>query len=103
MSIPNIEEIRAITQKHNEQDVIGYMDQIRTAISNGIQQDARNGHNRHMHSWTTINKMNSTTRSSKNFREAIMRLKKEFEEAGYTVKVVMDGFSETIAAVEIIW
>ena len=47
--------------------------------------------------------MNSTTRSSKNFREAIMRLKKEYEEAGYTVKVVMDGFSETIAAVEIIW
>ena len=103
MSIPNIEEMRTRTQQHNEQDVIDYMDQVRTAISNGLQQDARNGHSRHVHSWTNINKLNSTTRSSKNFREAIMRLKKEFEEAGYIFKVVMDGFSETVAAVEIIW
>lgn len=103
MSIPNIEEMRALAQKRNEQDVIDYMDQVRTAISNGIQQDARNGHSRHMHSWTNVNKLNSTTRSSKNFREAIMQLKKEFEEAGYIVKVIMDGFSETVAAVEIIW
>lgn len=50
MNIPNINEIRKITQEHNEQDVLCYMDKIRTAISNGIQQDARNGYYKHLHS-----------------------------------------------------
>ena len=105
MSIPNINEIRKITQEHNEQDVLCYMDKIRTAISNGIQQDARNGYYKHLHSWTDLGKTNLTIRTSDNFKEALIRVQQEFQNAGYDFEILYVGSHENdvIDMVEVRW
>lgn len=87
MSIPNIEEIRAITKQRNESDIQDYMNQMRTAISNGIQQDARNGNSCHIHTWMDTTKTTLATRSSHNFKKALELLQKEFQEAGYKFQI----------------
>lgn len=105
MNIPNINEIRKITQEHNEQDVLCYMDKIRTAISNGIQQDARNGYYKHLHSWTDLGKTNLTSRASDNFKEALIRIQQEFQNAGYGFEILYAAHHENdvIDMVEIRW
>lgn len=105
MNIPNINEIRKITQEYNEQDVLCYMDKIRTAISNGIQQDARNGYYKHLHSWTELGKTNLTSRASDNFKEALIRIQQEFRNAGYGFEILYAGHREAdiIDMVEIRW
>lgn len=87
MSIPNIEEIRAITRQRNENDIQDYMNKERTAIINGIQQDARSGNSCHIHTWTDTTKTTLATRSSHNFKKALELLQKEFQEAGYKFQI----------------
>ena len=87
MSIPNIEEIRAITKQRNESDIQDYMNKERTAIINGIQQDARSGNSCHIHIWTDTTKTTLATRSSHNFKKALELLQKEFQEAGYKFQI----------------
>lgn len=92
--IPNIAEIQAISEERKRQDVKAYMDQIRTAMVNGIQQDARNGHDRHIHTWMDTSKTNLTTRTSKNFHAALKQLQQEFEAEGYRFCINYDGTYE---------
>ena len=87
MGIPNIEEIRAITKQRNENDIQDYMNKERTAIINGIQQDARSGHSCHIHTWMDTTKTTLATRSSHNFKKALELLQKEFQEAGYEFQI----------------
>lgn len=104
--IPSIEEIRAISEERNKKDIKGYMDQIRTAIVNGIQQDAHNGHDRHVHTWTDTGKTNLTTRASKNFQAALEQLQQEFEAEGYRFCIGYEGTYEgqkCISHVVILW
>lgn len=104
--IPNIEEIRAISEERNRQDVKAYMDQIRTAMVNGIQQDARSGHDRHIHTWMDTGKTNLTTRASKNFHAALQQLQREFEAEGYRFCINYDGTYEgrkCVTHVVILW
>ena len=104
--IPSIEEIRAISEERNKKDIKDYMDQIRTAMVNGIQQDARNGHDRHVHTWMDTGKTNLTTRASKNFQAALKQLQQEFEAEGYRFCIGYEGTYEgqkCISHVVILW
>ena len=104
--IPNIEEIRAISEEYNRKEIKNYIDQIRTAIVNGIQQDARNGHDRHIHTWMDTGKTNLTTRTSKNFHAALEQLQHEFEAEGYSFYIYYGGTYEgqkCISHVVIMW
>ena len=78
------------------------------SIVNGIWQDAKNGLKYHIHVWSTAGKCGATegVRSTENFKEAIKRLKKEFEAAGYQFKINMKdrGFSTSVVEnVHISW
>lgn len=104
--IPNINEIRAITEERNRKDIRDYMNQTRTAIVNGIQQDAHNGYNKHIHSWMDTGKTNLTTRTSENFHKALEGLQLEFEAAGYQFHISYGGEYEgkkCISHVVITW
>lgn len=104
--IPNIEEIRAISEERNKKDIQDYVNQIRTAMVNGIQQDARNGHDRHVHTWMDTGKTNLTTRASKNFQMALEQLQQEFEAEGYRFCINYGGTYEgqkCISHVVILW
>lgn len=105
--IPNIEEIRAISEERNKKDIKDYMDQIRTAMVNGIQQDARSGHDRHVHTWMDSGKINLTTRTSKNFQAALEQLQQEFEAEGYKFCISYGGGTyegqKCISHVVIMW
>ncbi len=104
--IPNIDEIRAITEERNRKDIKEYMDQTRAAFVNGIQQDAHSGHDRHVHTWMDNGKTNLTTRTSKNFKRALEQLQLEFEQAGYRFCIAYGGEYEgqkCITHVTIMW
>ena len=98
--IPDINELRRITEEANEADITSYMDKARNGIVNGIWQDAKNGLKYHIHVWGIEGKSGYTegVRGTENFKEAIRRLKKEFEEAGYQFKINMKdrGFSTSV-------
>ena len=49
--IPDINELRRITEEANEADITSYMDKARNGIVNGMWQDAKNGLKYHIHVW----------------------------------------------------
>lgn len=100
--IPDINEIREVTEKANEADITSYMDKARNNIVNGIWQDAKSGLKDHIHVWSTAGKCGATegVRSTENFKEAIKRLKKEFEAAGYQFKINMRDIDFSTSVVE---
>lgn len=89
--IPNIEEIRAISEERNKKDIKDYMDQIRTAMVNGIQQDARDGHDRHVHTWMDTGKTNLTTRTSKIFKRLWNNFSGNLKQKAINFVLAMEG------------
>lgn len=92
--IPNIEEIRAIAEERNQKDIKEYLDSMRIAMINGIQQDAHSGHDKHIHTWMDNGKTNLATRTSKNFHEALKQLQLEFNAKGYGFCISYGGTYE---------